>query len=56
MVATARSPARPSAKADILSLDGHSGDVLAGEVQVEFERPVEALAKLAAWRVAVSTG
>jgi len=35
-----------------ISLDGHSGDVLAGEVQVEFERPVEALVKLAAWREA----
>ena len=31
---------------DQLSLDGHAGIVLAGEVQVETERPVEALAKL----------
>ncbi|MGZ5104615.1 MAG: PEP/pyruvate-binding domain-containing protein [Usitatibacter sp.] len=35
---------------DVLSLDGHSGDVIAGEVQVEFERPVAELAKLAEWR------
>jgi len=39
---------------DVLSLDGHSGDVLAGEAHVEFERPVEALAKLAAWRKTAS--
>jgi pyruvate,orthophosphate dikinase len=38
------------AEGQILSLDGHSGEVLAGEVKVEFERPVAALAKLAAWR------
>lgn len=38
---------------EVLSLDGHSGDVLAGEVHVELERPVEALAKLTAWRDAV---
>jgi pyruvate,orthophosphate dikinase len=35
---------------DILSLDGQSGNVLAGEVQVELERPVEGLARLAEWR------
>ena len=34
---------------EVISLDGHSGEVLAGEVKVEFERPVEALAKLAKW-------
>jgi pyruvate, orthophosphate dikinase len=38
------------AEGQILSLDGHSGAVLAGEVKVEFERPVAALATLAAWR------
>jgi pyruvate,orthophosphate dikinase len=37
------------AEGEVISLDGHSGEVLAGEVKVEFERPVEALAKLAAW-------
>jgi len=37
------------AEGDVLSLDGHSGEVLAGEVKVEFERPVEALSKLASW-------
>ncbi len=35
---------------DILSLDGHSGEVIAGEVQVELDRPVAGLAKLADWR------
>jgi pyruvate,orthophosphate dikinase len=35
---------------DVLVLDGGSGEVLAGDVQVEFERPVAALARLAAWR------
>jgi len=38
------------AEGQILSLDGHSGAVLAGEVKVEFERPVAALATLAQWR------
>ena len=37
------------AEGEVISLDGHSGEVLAGEVKVEFERPVEALAKLAMW-------
>jgi pyruvate,orthophosphate dikinase len=37
------------AEGEILALDGHSGEVLAGEVKVEFERPAEALARLAAW-------
>ena len=37
------------AEGEVLSLDGHSGEVLAGEVKVEFERPVEALSKLASW-------
>ncbi len=36
------------AEGEVISLDGHSGEVLAGEVKVEFERPVEALAKLRA--------
>ena len=39
---------------DVISLDGHSGDVLAGTVQVELERPLAALAKLAAWRAAAN--
>jgi pyruvate,orthophosphate dikinase len=39
---------------DVISLDGHSGDVLAGTVQVELERPIAALAKLAAWRAAAN--
>jgi pyruvate,orthophosphate dikinase len=35
---------------DVLSLDGHSGEVIAGEVQVEIERPTADLARLAEWR------
>jgi pyruvate,orthophosphate dikinase len=35
---------------DVLSLDGHSGNVIAGKVQVEVERPLEALARLSEWR------
>jgi pyruvate,orthophosphate dikinase len=35
---------------DSLCLDGHSGEVLAGAVQIETERPAELLAKLAHWR------
>jgi len=34
----------------IISIDGHSGEVLAGAVQVELERPVDDLRKIAAWR------
>jgi pyruvate,orthophosphate dikinase len=40
---------------DVLSLDGHTGDVYAGAVHVEFERPAAALAKLATWRHSAST-
>jgi pyruvate,orthophosphate dikinase len=39
---------------DVVSLDGHSGEVLEGTVQVELERPLAALAKLAAWRAAAN--
>ncbi|MGZ5072762.1 MAG: PEP/pyruvate-binding domain-containing protein [Usitatibacter sp.] len=35
---------------DVLSLDGHTGDVIAGAVQVEIERPVADLERLARWR------
>ena len=35
---------------DILSLDGHSGEVIAGAVEVERELPVEGLARLQEWR------
>ncbi|MGZ5081610.1 MAG: PEP-utilizing enzyme, partial [Usitatibacter sp.] len=35
---------------DVLSLDGHTGDVIAGAVQVEVERPVADLERLARWR------
>ena len=38
---------------DILSLNGHTGEVLVGDVEVEFERPVEGLAKLAVWRASI---
>lgn len=39
---------------DVVSLDGHSGEVIAGEVEVDVERPVEGLAKLAEWRRALA--
>lgn len=35
---------------DVISLDGHAGEVIAGEVQVQIERPVEGLARLREWR------
>ena len=35
---------------DMLSLDGHAGNVIAGEVQVEIERPEADLARLEQWR------
>jgi len=35
---------------DVLSLDGHTGDVIAGAVQVEIERPAAQLATVASWR------
>ncbi|HEX7465371.1 MAG TPA: PEP/pyruvate-binding domain-containing protein, partial [Usitatibacter sp.] len=35
---------------DVISLDGHSGEVIAGEAQMELERPVEGLARLRQWR------
>jgi pyruvate,orthophosphate dikinase len=41
---------------DVISLDGHSGEVLAGQVQVELERPAENLARLALWRRAADAG
>jgi pyruvate,orthophosphate dikinase len=33
-----------------VSIDGHAGEVLAGAVQVEIERPVEDLRRIATWR------
>jgi pyruvate,orthophosphate dikinase len=35
---------------DILSLDGHSGEVIAGAVEVERDLPAEGLARLQGWR------
>jgi pyruvate,orthophosphate dikinase len=35
---------------EILSLDGRSGDVFAGSVTVDVEKPNEALARVAGWR------
>lgn len=37
---------------EVLSLDGQSGDVFAGPVSVEIERPTESLAQVARWRAA----
>lgn len=39
---------------DVLSLDGHGGNVIAGEVQVEIERPTADLARLDALRRSLS--
>jgi pyruvate, orthophosphate dikinase len=39
---------------DVLSLDGHTGEVIAGEVQVEIERPLEGLERLAELRRAIA--
>jgi len=39
------------AEGTIISLDGHAGEVLAGTVEVEIEKPVESLRRIADWRV-----
>jgi pyruvate,orthophosphate dikinase len=35
---------------DVLSLDGHSGNVFAGKLEVIVERPTDLLATIAGWR------
>jgi pyruvate,orthophosphate dikinase len=39
------------AEGALVSLDGHAGEVLAGAVEVEVEKPVEYLRRIADWRV-----
>ena len=38
------------AEGAVISIDGHAGEVLAGAVQVEIEKPVDCLRRIAAWR------
>jgi pyruvate, orthophosphate dikinase len=40
---------RDLAEGDVLTLDANTGDIYAGEVQVEIEKPVEYLREVAAW-------
>jgi pyruvate,orthophosphate dikinase len=42
------------AEGEVITLDGHSGDVLSGVVTVEAERPVDLLGQVAAWRQVVA--
>jgi pyruvate,orthophosphate dikinase len=40
---------RDLVEGDVLTLDANTGDIYAGEVQVEIEKPVEYLREVAAW-------